>query len=78
MGKEKKICYALTANGLSFALGSSFYFDPETERWPRTTQLIMLNEKADIVGGLMDFDISVASCAYNGVGVYATPRAAFS
>lgn len=38
----------------------------------------MLNEKADLVGGLMDFDISVASCAYDGVTVYATPRAAFS
>jgi len=25
----------------------------------------------------MDFDVSVASCAYDGVGVYVTPRAAF-
>lgn len=83
--RGKKFCYALTANGLSFALGAAeevkYYgreFDAATDRWPRTTQLIMLNEKADIVGGLMDFDISVASCAYDGVGVYATPRAAFS
>jgi hypothetical protein len=38
----------------------------------------MLNEKADLVGGLMDFDVSVACCAYDGITVYATPRAAFS
>jgi hypothetical protein len=38
----------------------------------------MLNEKADLVGGLMDFDVSIASCAYDGITVYATPRAAFS
>lgn len=72
--------YALAKNGLSFALGvhneESFMSSDGT--WPRSTQLLMLNEKADLVGGLMDFDISVASCAYDGVTVYATPRAAFS
>jgi hypothetical protein len=53
-------------------------FDPALDTWPRTTQLIMLNEKADLVGGLMEFDVSIASCAYDGITVYATPRAAFS
>lgn len=82
---ESTFCYALASNGLSFALGTGqrdhyedASFDPNIDTWPRTTQLIMLNEKADLVGGLMDFDISVASCAYDGVSVYATPRAAFS
>jgi hypothetical protein len=80
---KSKFCYALTKNGLSFALGTDessddIQFDPALDTWPRTTQLIMLNEKADLVGGLMDFDVSVACCAYDGITVYATPRAAFS
>jgi hypothetical protein len=53
-------------------------FDPALDTWPRTTQLFMLNEKADLVGGLMDFDVIIASCAYDGITVHATPRAAFS
>lgn len=80
--KISKFCYALATNGLSFALGIDDHeencFEPATDTWPRTTQLIMLNEKADLGGGLMDFDISVASCAYDGLTVYVTPRAAFS
>jgi len=90
---EYAFCYTLAKNGLSFALGRygtdemEQYFNPDLDKahfnadedtWPRTTQLIMLNEKADLVGGLMDFDVSVASCAYDGVGVFVTPRAVFS
>jgi len=47
-------CYALAKNGLSFALGTDerdgVHFIPEKDTWPRTTQLIKLNEKADLVG----------------------------
>ena len=46
--------------------------------FPRNTQLIRLSEKADLVGALMDFDLSIVSCAYDGNGVYVTPRAAYS
>jgi hypothetical protein len=40
--------------------------------------MIMLSETADLLGGLMDFDISLVTCAYDGNGVRITPRAAFS
>ena len=46
--------------------------------FPRNTQFIRLSETADLVGGLMDFDLSVVGCAYDGNGVYVTPRAAYS
>jgi hypothetical protein len=78
------LCYALAKNGLSFALGTGaseddgVEVDPALDTWARTTQLIMLNEKADLVGGLMDFDVIISSCAYDGITIYATPRAAFS
>jgi len=42
---EDGFCYALAANGLSFAMGSYDFYWPHRSRWPRTTQLIMLNEK---------------------------------
>lgn len=51
---------------------------PENKLWPRPTQLIMLSEMADLLGGLMDFDLSLVSCAYDGNGVRITPRAALS
>lgn len=34
--------------------------------WPRTLQMINLSPKSDLVGGLMDFDISLTACAYDG------------
>ena len=46
--------------------------------FPRNTQFIRLSETADLVGGLMDFDLSIVGCAYDGNGVYVTPRAAYS
>jgi len=71
--------FALAKNGLSAMLGRAAYEDAgKGSEWPRSLQLIMLNEKADLLGALMDFDISVASCAYDGLHVYVTPRAAFS
>jgi len=46
--------------------------------WPRPTQLIMLDPRADLLGALLDFDISVVSCAFDGTSVRITPRAALS
>ena len=86
---HRPYAYALAKNSLSFMgtlnvddWGDPVYYDTATEEegenWPRSTQLIMLNKQADLVGGLMDFDISVATCAYNANGVFVTPRAALS
>ena len=88
-GSNADLCgdfvYALSKNGLSFIYGPTMYSkEREDERieliqpWPRPTQLIMLHPDADLLGALMDFDLSVAGCAYDGVSVYATPRAALS
>jgi hypothetical protein len=86
--EDCKMVFALTQNALSFMMTSEV--DPETwgygdwahlrKRvfWPRNTQLIRLSEKADLVGGLMDFDISLVACSYDGNCVRITPRAAFS
>ncbi|KAL3939483.1 MAG: hypothetical protein SGARI_001357 [Bacillariaceae sp.] len=38
----------------------------------------MLNPRADLVGALLDFDLSVVTCAYDGTTVRITPRAAHS
>lgn len=72
--------YAVAKNGLSFMLAKDDYSEVrlDTVRWARTSQLIMLNERADLLGALLDFDLSVVSCAYDGTSVYITPRAAFS
>jgi hypothetical protein len=74
------LIYSATQRGLSFALATH---DEEQrwlgrERWPRNTQLIMLNEQADLVGALFDFDISVVAFAYDGNQVRAAPRAVLS
>lgn len=53
-------------------------FDDESTIWPRVSQLIMLDDKADLVGALLDFDTSVAAFAFDGVTVRGLPRAAFS
>jgi len=46
--------------------------------WPRSTQLIMLDPQADLLGALLDFDLSVATCAFDGTTVRVAPRAALS
>ncbi|GAX23148.1 hypothetical protein FisN_33Lh040 [Fistulifera solaris] len=74
------LIYSATQRGLSFALATQ---DEEQrwlgrERWPRNTQLIMLNEQADLLGALFDFDISVVAFAYDGNQVRAAPRAVLS
>ena len=46
--------------------------------WPRVSQFIMLDSRADLVGGLLDFDQSVAACAFDGISVRVAPRAALS
>ena len=70
----------LTKNGLSFMF-APFWLDDKFEEmksWPRPTQLLMLHPQADLLGALMDFDLSVSGSAYDGISVYATPRAALS
>ena len=78
--------HALTKNGLSFMFApyhDHFFYDAKIDRileliWPRSTQLIMLDPQADLLGALMDFDLSVATCAFDGTTVRAAPRAALS
>eukprot|EP00797_Seminavis_robusta_P031508 Sro687_g187210.1 n/a (371) ;mRNA; r:12005-13117 len=38
----------------------------------------MLDPRADMLGALMDFDVSTAACAFDGISVRITPRAALS
>jgi len=79
---DGKFVHSLTKNGLSFMYApfSPDQYDPENEdyKWPRNTQIIMLDPRADLLGALMDFDISTACCAYDGITVRVTPRAALS
>lgn len=77
--------YSLAKNGLSFILALNDdpdydYWDLEREEipWPRTTQLIMLDPRADLLGALLDFDLSASVCAFDGVTVRVAPRAAYS
>ena len=73
------LIYSATQRGVSFALvdgDSKRHLDDL--RWPRNTQLIMLSERADLLGALFDFDISVAALAYDGIHVRAAPRAVLS
>jgi hypothetical protein len=75
--------YALSKNALNSLLTVPENFEEQDQEeggplWPRSTQLIMLSEMADLVGGLMDFDISLVACAYDGNGVHVTPRSAYS
>lgn len=70
------LVFALTRHALSFICGARD--DGEKAAFPRTTQMILLHEDADLVGALMDFDISVACCAYDGTNVWIAPRAALS
>jgi hypothetical protein len=70
--------HALTDRSLSFMLALTTSEEYDGDIWPRTAQLIMLNQRADLVGALMNFDLAACSCAYDGVGVQITPRAEFS
>lgn len=75
--------FALTQNVLNFmtAKADDQYEDELLDYggvYPRTTQIIRLSEKADLVGALMDFDLSIVGCAYDGMDVRLTPRAAYS
>lgn len=76
-----KIVYAINARSLSFtcAQDDNIYSkqDPSST-WPRVSQLIMLDPRADLLGALLDFDISATALSYDGNTVRATPRAAFS
>ena len=75
--------YATSKRAVSFILGKeNWYEDNETPlddaTWPRTSQFIMLDSQADLLGGLLDFDLSVVACSYDGVSVRVAPRAAIS
>lgn len=78
--------FTLTESALSFMMTTTdrnerqdSTEDPEYyTMWPRNTQLIQLSERADLVGGLLDFDMSLVACSYDGNSVRIAPRAAFS
>ena len=74
--------YTLTMSALSFMTTSADpirdYDQCSDAPWPRNTQIIRLSEKADLLGGLLDFDISLVSCAYDSNHMRVTPRAAYS
>lgn len=81
--------YAVSKHAASFILGTdgeddedrdgwSPKFDFDETTWPRTSQFIMLDIKADLLGGLFDFDQSIVACAYDGVSLRVAPRAALS
>ena len=76
-----KTMFALTQNALNFMLtqdetgGAGFGF---IGMFPRTSQIIRLSQKADLVGALLDFDLSIVGCGYDGNGVKVTPRSAYS
>mmetsp|Transcript_25249 Transcript_25249/g.38769 ORF Transcript_25249/g.38769 Transcript_25249/m.38769 type:complete len:796 (-) Transcript_25249:78-2465(-) len=92
MGKNGKIkapdetlfAFAASKHASSFILGTDgeddawnqTNFDEVT--WPRTSQFIQLDIKADLLGELFDFDQSIAACAFDGVSVRVAPRAALS
>ena len=80
--------FAVSKNAASFILGLDGDIDGwcsrpkfhscDTTSWPRTSQFIMLDMKADLLGGLFDFDQSIVACAYDGTSVRVAPRAALS
>jgi hypothetical protein len=72
--------FAASKTAASFILGTdeddAVGFDEVM--WPRTSQFIMLDVKADLLGGMLDFDQSIAACAFDGLSVRVAPRAALS
>jgi len=81
-GPKREVCpgtsfvYALSEYALNGLLTNDLW--SSCKIWPRPLHMIMLRENADLVGGLMDFDLSIVACAYDGNDVRITPRAAFS
>ena len=81
--------FAVAHNTCTFTLGeklmekyvSKIYEIEEEdlpERWPRVTQCIILDNRADLFDALFDFDISCCACAFDGTNVILTPRALLS
>ena len=78
-GGDSSLAFAVSKTAVSFLCGKEDEDDTfGSEFWPRTSQFIMLDTQADLLGGLLDFDISVAACSYDGVSVRIAPRAALS
>ena len=77
---EASFAFTVTKNAVSFILGKENEDDSYDEKqfWPRTSQFIMLDVQADLLGALMDFDVSIAACSYDGVSVRVAPRAFLS
>jgi len=77
---EASFTFTVTKNAISFILGKENEDDNYDEKqfWPRTSQFIMLDVQADLLGALMDFDVSIAACSYDGVSVRVAPRAFLS
>eukprot|EP00979_Chaetoceros_neogracilis_P014154 scaffold4475_cov277-Chaetoceros_neogracile.AAC.2 len=90
LGYKAEFAFTVSKSAASFILGKAHrkrHYDVRDENefceyenrfWPRTSQFILLNAQADLLGGLMDFDISVAACSYDGISVRVAPRAALS
>lgn len=79
--------FAVAHNTCTFTLGEKIFeysqcYEIEEEdlpeRWPRVTQCIMLDNRADLFDALFDFDISCCACAFDGTNVIVTPRALLS
>lgn len=78
--------FSVSKNAASFILGNDdAQYRPDeghacydARYWPRTTQFILLDSRADLLGGLLDFDLSVVACSYDGASVRVAPRAAVS
>mmetsp|Transcript_34371 Transcript_34371/g.51522 ORF Transcript_34371/g.51522 Transcript_34371/m.51522 type:complete len:707 (-) Transcript_34371:776-2896(-) len=84
---ETLFAFAASKHAASFILGTDGENDADRSwnqtnfdevTWPRTSQFIQLDIKADLLGGLFDFDQSIAACAFDGVSVRVAPRAALS
>lgn len=80
---EAGIIYSITKRALSFEVTMDHEFRDSfgqmgARLWPRNTQFIQLSPKVSLLLALMDFDISVATCMYNGVSVHCTFRGAYS
>lgn len=74
--------FAVAHNTCTFTLGAKHFdhIDEEDcpERWPRVTQCIILDNRADLFDALFDFDISCCAGAFDGTNVIVTPRALLS
>ena len=79
---ETQFAFAVSKRAVSFILGAEdMYENPglfSDTVWPRSSQFIMLDTQADLLGALLDFDLSVVACSYDGISVRVAPRAALS